>query len=238
MLSQYDLSLFADKLRRAKQERRLADLITGLARLNGLKYDLNLCLETLSCLQEMLRDPSRSEPGIEDNASARITMALYYTCIILYVRSTSGSGSPAPFDPRSAFDDQEKKMHNLLYNLRNEAIAHRGGGSHPSGNHSEDVVIGFRTGTNIHLGAAGRRSSQRNDVISAISLLAHKVIGRLDERLEKLSLEAEGELARVLSRNAIARNLIAECPFSEHTIAGSSTFPNLAGSFSWRDPVS
>jgi hypothetical protein len=112
-----------------ERHKALAHQILQLRDAHSIRTDLKLAADFFESLRQISDIANASEAGA---TAENCALALFYSGIILYARATDTSSEHRrSFDFRSKFDEDEKRSHRLLCDLRNDAIAHFGpGGSY------------------------------------------------------------------------------------------------------------
>jgi hypothetical protein len=122
----YDLGAFAAALAAKGSNRALAGMIRTAIDLHSLITDLQMAED--AC-EQMLVLLAGDYDYIAASARDTLAMSLLTQAILMYARGTkTGSKARKTIDVRSSFDAAQRAVHREICDLRDDAVAHFGGG--------------------------------------------------------------------------------------------------------------
>lgn len=160
----YDLGRFANALKHRKEHKPLVDAIWSALDVNSAQTDLRSAVDAITALKSL---NSHKLPEYESHA---IALALLSNAIVLYSRATlTQQKARKTFDIRNRLTDKQKIIHQELYDLRNDAIAHFGTGKSYSGpNWVRETALVYVGETGCKVGISSRRFTYDATVVSRI----------------------------------------------------------------------
>lgn len=189
----YDVGRFAQKLKRLREHRPFIDQVEKLKDLKSTLADLEMAAESCGAMAE-----KKADIMFGGKLWRSIGYALQCHAILFYARGLkTRSQTRRTFDIRAKLDDEGKAAHKKICELRDDAIAHFGSGTH----YNQGLDYAAETAV---FRAIGNRSS-----LDVVVKRAH-----YDGDLAKL-LTAQIERARVImtedfhrQRDAVFRALV------------------------------
>ena len=172
--------------------------------INSSRTDLRIATDLSSHALEFIRDPqpAAAAPKLYED----LILALTSSAVVYYARATkSSSDHRRTFDLRSYFDGPERESHDLLCNLRDDAIAHYGPGELPEAAqlrsdhlvvspHGQIVAVSRHTYGTEQLAEMTFRQAHRATLI--MQRLFHQEEALLVEALNRLTSESSVESAK------------------------------------------
>lgn len=149
----FNLSAFADSLIAEGRKLDLAWKIRHAVGLQSISVDLRIAFEACETLEYSLDTPMNQPPEFRETSEA----ALMNYIVLLYARAAKTSSEERQqFDPLPFFDDDEKKVHKEICDLRDRAVAHYGTGGSYVGNWVREIAV-MEVGGTVRTGAVSRR---------------------------------------------------------------------------------
>jgi hypothetical protein len=184
-----DLAKLAQELPEGFEEVRR--LIGRTLDLNSARTDLRIAADQAAQALSLLQEPVASEP-YED-----MMLALTSSAVIYYARATkSQSNHRRTFDIRSHFDDAERKGHEFLCKLRDDALAHYGPGELPEGAKlRSDHLLVSPDGKLVAISRHAFSTEQLSEMIFKQAQRASFIMQRLFHGEETRLVEALNQLA-------------------------------------------
>lgn len=230
----YDLLAFAKRLHAEDRERKLAKALEQYSRLSGIVFDLEAAQTAICSFTEFWRSrEAMNAAGLGHLVNGGMHGA-FYVSFMLYIRSTSGTGDPAPLHIGDAYTAAQKSKHVAIYDLRNEALAHRGAGSHSTGDFMYDALVcneGF-----IAM-PTGRRSLWRESIYRDLIDLIPCALDLAQSQKTKQKDLVDSKLRPLLVADPEALAWLREVEYDEGKDSGSSLRLNLAGIGEWIEPA-
>lgn len=132
----YNLSALSERLMADKRHGRLAGAIKEAVRYHSLRTDLIMAEESCAALSDLLA-------MVRGDQHQSITeSALLCNAIVLYARAThTKSGGRDPIDLLHRFTPEQRKVHDEINGLRDQAVAHYGSGGSYQGEWKNEIAI-------------------------------------------------------------------------------------------------
>jgi hypothetical protein len=158
----FNLSAFAEKLRKESRDMKIAGQILRAVELKSIETDLLLALEASEELTVILDDIWRTE----EIPKSAVPAALIWYIIVLYARATKTSSNiRKKFDLLRFFSESERAVHDELCNLRDDAVAHFGHGGPYGANWVVEIAVLHVTETEIAPAVVTRRLNTQRDLL-------------------------------------------------------------------------
>lgn len=212
----FDLGKFANELKRRSQHKPLIQAIWDALDTHSAQGDLHSASDATTALRNL---HSRDLPDLESHA---IALALLSNAIILYSRATATKQTARKtFDIRARFDSEQKVVHQELYDLRNDAIAHFGTGKSYSGPSWIRETALFCVGPEgSRVGISTRRFTFDAGVVDRISAQIDAARKILEDLRKEKSVACATVLNRALKGNTELLTLLCSFPFDPSDFHG------------------
>jgi hypothetical protein len=158
------------------EQRKLKDLILRLRDAHSIKTDLTLATDFVASMHLIQDAASKASSG---DVAENSYLALLYTTIVLYVRATkTSSDHRRSFNFLKSFDAEERASHQILCDLRDDAIAHFGPGGSYRGTpwQVEGVFIPIGPGADGNIMTASRRLVINPQIVAMIGKQVHRAL--------------------------------------------------------------
>ena len=116
----YDISQFIEKIRKTKEGKPTAQALNDLLDVSSAHGDLLFARAILLAVTTAIEH----ENDDDSPYSMPVRGALLAQAILLYARATITRSARKTFNIRSKLNEDQKEVHQLISNYRNEAIAH------------------------------------------------------------------------------------------------------------------
>ncbi|MBB3691436.1 hypothetical protein [Sphingomonas sp. BK580] len=185
---------------------KLVDAITDRAKRKAIKgrldyyskahwagSDLHLARETIKLI---VRREEAQGYGPLSPDDVLIDAGLGARAFLLYAEATS------KFDPSKALNDEQKRRHEDLRNIRRKAVAHREHFEHPSGSWLESHTVfeleGFEANLRWYSDRANYLGSALLDMVTLIDVIEPWIMAKASEKEDEIYAELEDAWQRGL----------------------------------------
>lgn len=166
----------------------VAHKIRGLSNCHSIKSDLDMALDMVKSCPEASRAADQGL-GWAQHAS----MAMMHSAIVFYARGVNTSSKHRiTLDLRSKLTEQQRRFHDLLCQLRDDAVAHFGPGELPTGFtfHDEKLMLPIDRPEGSSVLMVSRRAAfapeftaQFRDHLCRVLLLLQREIAKREEQV-------------------------------------------------------
>lgn len=229
------IDLVAASAEMPDQHKRLAKIILQARDAHSAHTDLASAFDMITSLPEAAL---AADGGVEWANHA--VSALLTTTILLYARATkSNSNHRATLDLHAFFSNEERKEHDWICNLRDDALAHYGPGEIFNGAHwhQEMVMLPLDRPNDARILMASRRVAASPEVVSRVKqqvhralILAQRIIQRRDEALvdeAEKAMDSDDQFTAFLKRFVIdLKDVFEGHPITETAINGPRLGPS------------